>query len=1188
MALKNVYSINVDIKRRMTSVVPTFKQGDEATLKFRVYDNGVLLDLTNDIYSEITFTLPNGETLLGYPELVNGELVYDFTGVEMVRPGKVLTILSIMRRNTMVSVPPFNCFIFDSMRGDTLSYIGILQELIKETQDLGLNSGEIFERITGALELADEELEVLQQSIQTLTSDVSIWRTEEQQRVTKEQQRVNSESTRVSNEQSRVNAENNRAAAETSRTQAETNRASTFSTQMQQATTKINEMDGLIDNLESFDYSPSVTYDFPNLITYNGSTYMALKQVRGIPPTNDKVNYRLIAQRGVDGNGAVSKVNGVPPDVNGNVVIDVGDSEELNTHKNNITPQKHVSVVSSVPSDLSESGILIKVDGTQSDVPGMVTVDEINENVLAVAEQLEQIVFAENFKDVLETDDSKMWQRAIDFAHANNLCNVEANSNEYTFHDIVEVPSNVYIDLKGATIKFKNVNNKVINPQDNRQSWAGVFKVWGEELEETRVDLKGYETSRYQITDGFLTITRNYNMTGRWKVADASQFEKGDFVKIWNPYRGQDVNVYFPATRVMAKVELVDYDNNYIYTNYFTPFDYSDYVFRPGVDYISKVNPVENVQIKNGTIVDLDEDYNRNTSGDGPNRNLRPAGIGHYMSYNCKFENLTFKNLKFSGIMGYLATRYSMDNILVDTPYYVGSGEGYAIQNACVFDFKISRVSSVGAPRHLVDISGGGYGEIDNCRSFAGSSPALDLHGAGEHDIVFDNCVGAVVLGNSPLYFNDLGHNITFENCKIRLTRIGYYTNTVFINSDVDVYTTGETYTPQVEFLHCKVGFNISTPFTCNKRDRDIRSWFILDDCKIHYIGNELTNIQFIQISNYEDVTVKDCKVRKMGGWNALRFINSAIVKIKDNVIEDSLILAHVPSTTPRDDVNYEIYGNNYIFTDDINTKLLTAVNQTFPLNNFVGSKGIIKIRDNFYNSKRTNTYNPIRLLQIGNDINAGAEIDVIFEDNVAKSTAANAFSFSEVNITNSAIKFTARNNLQQGQYKVIDRTPNSLLYAKYEGHYERNEYKDLFPINFGSSLQNGYTKVKIATLNFDSANHYHIILDWYARHVNYPANGRTSLSVQFDTIAATPTVHLITSDFGINEKVKGDSFTLIDVSTSSTIRAFELYATYPIYTSFAFLPVFQSPNLKITWEVVGTYLETLPSGTAYIGVSKE
>ena len=196
MTLTNTYSINVDIKRRMTSIVPTFSQGDSAVLKFRVYDNGKLMDMSDYTHSEVMFRQPSGRILTGDAELVNGEVVYTFTGLEMSEIGKLETILSVSSGSSTVSIQPFYCFIFDSMRSNNLEYIGILQELIKEVQGLELDVG------------------------------------------------------------------------------------------------------SLLSDFNSFDYSPTTTYDFPNLVTYNGSTYIALKQVRGITPIDDKVNYRIAAQRG--------------------------------------------------------------------------------------------------------------------------------------------------------------------------------------------------------------------------------------------------------------------------------------------------------------------------------------------------------------------------------------------------------------------------------------------------------------------------------------------------------------------------------------------------------------------------------------------------------------------------------------------------------------------------------------------------------------------------------------------------------------------------------------------------------------------------------------------------------------------------------------------------------------------------
>lgn len=118
--------------------------------------------------------------------------------------------------------------------------------------------------------------------------------------------RVTAEGTRVTNENTRISNEDTRQANELIRQAA------------------LEEMELLVDNFESYEYNNNVEYDFPNFVLYNGSTYLALQRVIGLTPTNDGTNWRLAAQRGVDGTGSVSSVNGIMPDANGNVVVPTG------------------------------------------------------------------------------------------------------------------------------------------------------------------------------------------------------------------------------------------------------------------------------------------------------------------------------------------------------------------------------------------------------------------------------------------------------------------------------------------------------------------------------------------------------------------------------------------------------------------------------------------------------------------------------------------------------------------------------------------------------------------------------------------------------------------------------------------------------------------------------------------------
>ncbi|WPK12596.1 hypothetical protein R6U77_02550 [Lysinibacillus louembei] len=67
-----------------------------------------------------------------------------------------------------------------------------------------------------------------------------------------------------------------------------------------------------------------------NLVTYNGSTWQAKRANTGVTPVSGD-DWLLFAQRGVDGTGAVSSVNGVLPDEQGNVELDLQTGIKIET-----------------------------------------------------------------------------------------------------------------------------------------------------------------------------------------------------------------------------------------------------------------------------------------------------------------------------------------------------------------------------------------------------------------------------------------------------------------------------------------------------------------------------------------------------------------------------------------------------------------------------------------------------------------------------------------------------------------------------------------------------------------------------------------------------------------------------------------------------------------------------------------
>lgn len=94
----------------------------------------------------------------------------------------------------------------------------------------------------------------------------------------------------------------------------------------QKALDAINNMQAFINqfgNAESYDNSK--LYKVNNLVEFDGSGFICIKDTQGnLPPTLPiKQNewWQLFAQKGLDGTGAVSKVAGKSPELDGNVLL---------------------------------------------------------------------------------------------------------------------------------------------------------------------------------------------------------------------------------------------------------------------------------------------------------------------------------------------------------------------------------------------------------------------------------------------------------------------------------------------------------------------------------------------------------------------------------------------------------------------------------------------------------------------------------------------------------------------------------------------------------------------------------------------------------------------------------------------------------------------------------------------------
>lgn len=103
----------------------------------------------------------------------------------------------------------------------------------------------------------------------------------------------------------------------------------------QDALNAINDMQTFINqfgNAESYDNTK--LYKVNNLVEYDGSGFICIKDTQGNPPptlsTKRNQWWQLFAQKGLDGTGAVSKVAGKSPELDGNVPLSPNDIGAVN------------------------------------------------------------------------------------------------------------------------------------------------------------------------------------------------------------------------------------------------------------------------------------------------------------------------------------------------------------------------------------------------------------------------------------------------------------------------------------------------------------------------------------------------------------------------------------------------------------------------------------------------------------------------------------------------------------------------------------------------------------------------------------------------------------------------------------------------------------------------------------------
>ncbi|PLR72333.1 hypothetical protein [Bacillus sp. UMB0728] len=162
--------------------------------------------------------------------------------------------------------------------------------------------------------------------------------TNEEERQTAEEIRANSESIRALNEDVRISNELNRESNEADRETSEAKRQFNEEQRQIDTSTALNNVNEATINAQSLidssvhlrEYNSTTSYIKNNQVRHNGSTWRCMINCTGVTPAEGE-HWTLVAQRGIDGTGSVTSVGGISPDDNGNVPLTASDFGALSS-----------------------------------------------------------------------------------------------------------------------------------------------------------------------------------------------------------------------------------------------------------------------------------------------------------------------------------------------------------------------------------------------------------------------------------------------------------------------------------------------------------------------------------------------------------------------------------------------------------------------------------------------------------------------------------------------------------------------------------------------------------------------------------------------------------------------------------------------------------------------------------------
>lgn len=382
--------IEIDLKQANMLPTPQFIQQDSNILEFIVKENGVDADLSNIGKIIVNYKRPDNKVISRLINAEGNKVIYEIGQEEMKVHGEGLIEIQFYSLDVLqrISTRVFKINLSQSIGTTGINEddknLTILQQLMIEVTELNT-------QIT-SLETARESAEAIRQSQELVRESNENGRElAESERAIAENERqenvatalTNIESATLSANTASTNAENQANYAKTQGDYARekgdialTNATEAFLA-TDEAKKATEQAQNLVDTSKHLrEYNPTANYVVNNEVRYNGSTWRCMKNNKGIYPSESEY-WTLVAQRGVDGTGSVSTVNGKLPDENGNVQITASElgsisyieaqdlANQAETNAKNASVSKTELGVAGGAAMLNAEGNVIDADGNE-------------------------------------------------------------------------------------------------------------------------------------------------------------------------------------------------------------------------------------------------------------------------------------------------------------------------------------------------------------------------------------------------------------------------------------------------------------------------------------------------------------------------------------------------------------------------------------------------------------------------------------------------------------------------------------------------------------------------------------------------------------------------------------------------------------------------------------------------------